>query len=93
MDLLAGFEVAFLDGFLTKFLFVFPFWWLCLCTGSGFVSQDLYHHGFFSASIKLPADYAAGVVVAFYVSNPAFHLISFFKKYLKFSFNFPFSLL
>ncbi|KAM0013996.1 putative xyloglucan:xyloglucosyl transferase [Helianthus debilis subsp. tardiflorus] len=38
-------------------------------TGSGFVSQDLYFHGFFSASIKLPADYTAGVVVAFYVSS------------------------
>lgn len=38
-------------------------------TGSGFVSQDLYLHGFFSASIKLPADYTAGVVVAFYVSD------------------------
>ncbi|XP_068663355.1 probable xyloglucan endotransglucosylase/hydrolase protein 28 [Aristolochia californica] len=38
-------------------------------TGSGFVSQDLYLHGFFSASIKLPADYTAGVVVAFYLSN------------------------
>ncbi|KAK1364154.1 hypothetical protein POM88_039715 [Heracleum sosnowskyi] len=36
-------------------------------TGSGFVSQDVYIHGFFSASIKLPADYTAGVVVAFYV--------------------------
>lgn len=36
--------------------------------GSGFVSHDLYKHGFFSASIKLPADYTAGVVVAFYVS-------------------------
>ncbi|KAH0453041.1 hypothetical protein IEQ34_017365 [Dendrobium chrysotoxum] len=38
-------------------------------TGSGFASQDLYLHGFFSASIKLPSDYAAGVVVAFYMSN------------------------
>ncbi|KAL7606165.1 probable xyloglucan endotransglucosylase/hydrolase protein 28 [Lactuca sativa] len=38
-------------------------------TGSGFESQDLYLHGFFSASIKLPADYTAGVVVAFYMSN------------------------
>ncbi|KAL0326805.1 UNVERIFIED_CONTAM: putative xyloglucan endotransglucosylase/hydrolase protein 28 [Sesamum angustifolium] len=37
-------------------------------TGSGFVSQDLYLHGYFSASIKLPADYT-GVVVAFYMSN------------------------
>ncbi|KAL9678853.1 hypothetical protein QQ045_016704 [Rhodiola kirilowii] len=38
-------------------------------TGSGFASQELYLHGFFSASIKLPADYTAGVVVAFYMSN------------------------
>ncbi|CAL9054773.1 unnamed protein product, partial [Musa banksii] len=37
--------------------------------GAGFASQGLYLHGFFSASIKLPADYAAGVVVAFYMSN------------------------
>lgn len=42
---------------------------LCLIAGSGFVSQDLYIHGFFSASIKLPTDYTAGVVVAFYVSS------------------------
>lgn len=39
-----------------------------MCAGSGFVSQELYLHGYFSASIKLPADYTAGVVVAFYVS-------------------------
>ncbi|KAF5443007.1 hypothetical protein F2P56_035605 [Juglans regia] len=38
-------------------------------TGSGFVSQDIYLHGFFGASIKLPAEYTAGVVVAFYMSN------------------------
>ncbi|KAG6493343.1 probable xyloglucan endotransglucosylase/hydrolase protein 28 [Zingiber officinale] len=38
-------------------------------TGAGFASQDLYLHGFFSASIKLPTDYTAGVVVAFYMSN------------------------
>ncbi|XP_042007687.1 probable xyloglucan endotransglucosylase/hydrolase protein 28 [Salvia splendens] len=38
-------------------------------TGAGFLSQDLYLHGYFSASIKLPADYTAGVVVAFYMSN------------------------
>ncbi|KAJ6812019.1 putative xyloglucan endotransglucosylase/hydrolase protein 28 [Iris pallida] len=38
-------------------------------SGAGFASQDLYLHGFFSASIKLPSDYAAGVVVAFYMSN------------------------
>ncbi|KAG6472513.1 hypothetical protein ZIOFF_069978 [Zingiber officinale] len=35
--------------------------------GVAFASQDLYLHGFFSASIKLPSDYVAGVVVAFYV--------------------------
>ncbi|XP_057740421.1 probable xyloglucan endotransglucosylase/hydrolase protein 28 [Arachis stenosperma] len=38
-------------------------------TGSGFVSHELYLHGYFSAKIKLPADYTAGVVVAFYMSN------------------------
>ncbi|GJN20221.1 hypothetical protein PR202_gb07571 [Eleusine coracana subsp. coracana] len=38
-------------------------------TGSGFVSKSAYHHGFFSASIQLPDDYTAGVVVAFYLSN------------------------
>jgi xyloglucan:xyloglucosyl transferase len=38
-------------------------------TGSGFRSQESYLHGFFSASIKLPSDYTAGVVVAFYMSN------------------------
>ncbi|KAM3314591.1 hypothetical protein ACQJBY_033418 [Aegilops geniculata] len=38
-------------------------------TGSGFASQGAYLHGLFSASIKLPSDYAAGVVVAFYMSN------------------------
>ncbi|KAK8477804.1 hypothetical protein V6N13_001164 [Hibiscus sabdariffa] len=32
----------------------------------GLDSQDLYLHGYFSASIKLHADYIAGVVVAFY---------------------------
>ncbi|XP_057477803.1 probable xyloglucan endotransglucosylase/hydrolase protein 28 [Actinidia eriantha] len=42
-------------------------------TGSGFVSHDLYLHGFFSASIKLPTDYTAGVVVAFYMSNGDMH--------------------
>ncbi|BAF07678.1 probable xyloglucan endotransglucosylase/hydrolase protein 30 [Oryza sativa Japonica Group] len=38
-------------------------------TGSGFMSSSMYQHGFFSASIKLPSDYTAGVVVAFYTSN------------------------
>ncbi|CAN1297383.1 Probable xyloglucan endotransglucosylase/hydrolase protein 28 [Linum perenne] len=51
------------SNFLIFFCF-FPF-----VAGSGFVSQDLYAHGYFSASIKLPADYTAGVVVAFYMSN------------------------
>ncbi|OAY70631.1 putative xyloglucan endotransglucosylase/hydrolase protein 30, partial [Ananas comosus] len=36
---------------------------------SGFISSDMYLHGFFSASIKLPSDYTAGIVVAFYTSN------------------------
>ncbi|XP_075519286.1 putative xyloglucan endotransglucosylase/hydrolase protein 30 [Primulina tabacum] len=38
-------------------------------TGSGFKSSDLYNHGFFSAKIKLPSDYTAGIVVAFYTTN------------------------
>ncbi|KAI3444885.1 hypothetical protein Pfo_001550 [Paulownia fortunei] len=38
-------------------------------TGSGFQSSDLYNHGFFSAKIKLPSDYTAGIVVAFYTTN------------------------
>ncbi|KAL9259222.1 putative xyloglucan endotransglucosylase/hydrolase protein 29 [Drosera capensis] len=38
-------------------------------SGSGFMSHDIYLHGFFSASVKLPADYTAGIVVAFYMSN------------------------
>ncbi|CAL9066496.1 unnamed protein product, partial [Musa banksii] len=42
-------------------------------SGSGFISSDLYDHGFFSASIKLPSDYTAGVVVAFYTSNGDIH--------------------
>ncbi|XP_077237766.1 xyloglucan:xyloglucosyl transferase 33 [Tasmannia lanceolata] len=38
-------------------------------SGSGFVSQNNYYYGFFSAAIKLPSDYSAGVVVAFYMTN------------------------
>ncbi|XP_047315025.1 probable xyloglucan endotransglucosylase/hydrolase protein 30 [Impatiens glandulifera] len=38
-------------------------------TGSGFKSSDLYDHGLFSARIKLPSDYTAGIVVAFYTTN------------------------
>ncbi|KAL6867525.1 hypothetical protein ACP4OV_015549 [Aristida adscensionis] len=38
-------------------------------TGAGFASQGAYLHGLFSARIKLPAAHAAGVVVAFYMSN------------------------
>ncbi|PRQ18977.1 putative xyloglucan:xyloglucosyl transferase [Rosa chinensis] len=38
-------------------------------TGSGFISSSLYDHGFFSAKIKLPSDYTAGICVAFYTSN------------------------
>ncbi|KAG6606277.1 putative xyloglucan endotransglucosylase/hydrolase protein 30, partial [Cucurbita argyrosperma subsp. sororia] len=38
-------------------------------TGSGFISSKMYKHGFFSARIKLPSDYTAGIVVAFYTSN------------------------
>jgi hypothetical protein len=40
-------------------------------SGSGFISSDYYHHGFFSANVRLPKDHTAGVVVAFYVSDLA----------------------
>ncbi|KAI4372375.1 hypothetical protein MLD38_010616 [Melastoma candidum] len=38
-------------------------------TGAGFITSDMYQHGFFSAQIKLPSVYTAGVVVTFYMSN------------------------
>ncbi|KAJ6794911.1 putative xyloglucan endotransglucosylase/hydrolase protein 33 [Iris pallida] len=38
-------------------------------SGSGFKSREMYYYGFFSAAIRLPSDYSAGVVVAFYMSN------------------------
>ncbi|KVH97308.1 probable xyloglucan endotransglucosylase/hydrolase protein 28 [Cynara cardunculus var. scolymus] len=42
--------------------------------GSGFVSRSTYHHGFFTASIKLPNNtYSAGVVATFYAQNNAFN--------------------
>ncbi|KAK8487004.1 hypothetical protein V6N11_068374 [Hibiscus sabdariffa] len=37
---------------------------------SGFISSSIYSHEFFSAKIKLPSDYTARIVVAFYTSNP-----------------------
>ncbi|KAI3822312.1 hypothetical protein L1987_09901 [Smallanthus sonchifolius] len=36
-------------------------------SGSGIISTDYYNYGFFSARIKLPMKYTAGIVVAFYV--------------------------
>lgn len=39
-----------------------------LFAGAGLVSKNTYHYGFFSARLKLPAGFASGVVVAFYVS-------------------------
>ncbi|KAL0326683.1 UNVERIFIED_CONTAM: putative xyloglucan endotransglucosylase/hydrolase protein 30 [Sesamum angustifolium] len=38
-------------------------------SGSGIISSDYYNYGFFSASIKMPSTYTAGIVVAFYTSN------------------------
>ncbi|EYU45258.1 hypothetical protein MIMGU_mgv1a008549mg [Erythranthe guttata] len=38
-------------------------------SGSGIISSDYYKYGFFSASIKMPSRYTAGIVVAFYTSN------------------------
>ncbi|KAL7111160.1 hypothetical protein ACP275_05G070400 [Erythranthe tilingii] len=36
-------------------------------SGSGIISSDYYMYGFFSASIKMPSRYTAGIVVAFYM--------------------------
>ncbi|XP_059656898.1 probable xyloglucan endotransglucosylase/hydrolase protein 30 [Cornus florida] len=41
-------------------------------SGSGFISTDYYNYGLFSANIKLPSNYSAGIVVAFYTSNTDF---------------------
>ncbi|KAL2546991.1 putative xyloglucan endotransglucosylase/hydrolase protein 33 [Forsythia ovata] len=38
-------------------------------SGSGLMSKNKYHYGFFSAAMKLPAGFTSGVVVAFYLSN------------------------
>lgn len=38
-------------------------------SGSGFVSLDNYMYAYYSASIKLPQKYTAGIVLAFYTSN------------------------
>ncbi|KAK9119664.1 hypothetical protein Scep_017757 [Stephania cephalantha] len=38
-------------------------------SGAGFVSQNSYKYGFFSAAIKVPSGYTSGVVIAFYMSN------------------------
>ena len=72
MKELASFFSPFFSGFFLFFLFVLnsanlSFFLFIFFSGFGFMSQDFYLHGFFGASIKLPADYTAGVVVAFYV--------------------------
>ena len=54
----------------------FYFKFLCGFSGAGFISANLYKHGFFSANIKLPAEYTAGVVVAFYVSDEVDRLLA-----------------
>ncbi|KAI7995727.1 putative xyloglucan endotransglucosylase/hydrolase protein 30 [Camellia lanceoleosa] len=38
-------------------------------SGSGFISSDYYNYELFSAKIKLPSNYSAGIVVAFYISS------------------------
>ncbi|PWA54851.1 concanavalin A-like lectin/glucanase domain, Xyloglucan endotransglucosylase/hydrolase [Artemisia annua] len=44
-------------------------------TGAGFRSSDLYNHGLFSAKIKLPSDYTAGIVVAFYTCGDPYLMV------------------
>jgi xyloglucan:xyloglucosyl transferase len=43
--------------------------WFRGISGAGFISSKMYKYGFFSANIKLPGDYTAGLCVAFYVSD------------------------
>ncbi|KAK2969644.1 hypothetical protein RJ640_025821 [Escallonia rubra] len=40
-----------------------------LRSSSGFASKEIFLHGYFSSTIKLPENYTAGVVVTFYASN------------------------
>ncbi|XP_050237327.1 probable xyloglucan endotransglucosylase/hydrolase protein 27 [Mercurialis annua] len=43
-------------------------------TGCGFTSRNSYYHAYYSASIKLPSNYSAGVVVTFYTSNSKYYV-------------------
>ncbi|KAK8926433.1 putative xyloglucan endotransglucosylase/hydrolase protein 33 [Platanthera zijinensis] len=38
-------------------------------SGCGIRSKSMFYHGFFSAAVKLPSGFTAGVVLAFYMSN------------------------
>lgn len=58
---------AFLN-FKTVIVFLTLICFRVLGSGSGLVSKDRYHHGFFSVGIKLPMGDTSGVVLAFYVS-------------------------
>jgi len=42
----------------------------------------MYQHGFFSANIKLPSNYTAGICVAFYVSIHKIIFVNFFNQFL-----------
>lgn len=61
------FDCSFFFFFCSDFLIDF--------SGSGFISSKMYNHGFFSARIKLPSDYTAGIVVAFYVSSDGWSFV------------------
>ncbi|PIN13339.1 Xyloglucan:xyloglucosyl transferase [Handroanthus impetiginosus] len=53
-------------------------------TSSGFHSKLMYVHGYFETSLKLPGNYTAGVVVAFYTSNE--HKYPFYRDEIDFEF-------
>ncbi|KAK6142659.1 hypothetical protein DH2020_023007 [Rehmannia glutinosa] len=53
-------------------------------TSSGFHSKLMYAHGYFQTSLKLPENYTAGVVVAFYACNN--HKYPFHRDEIDFEF-------
>lgn len=74
-----------------RFIFscmIFFFNWLSFFyIGSGFISSNMYQHGFFSANIKLPSNYSAGICVAFYVSiHKIIIFLNFFNQSLLYMF-------
>ncbi|CAN4076309.1 unnamed protein product [Withania somnifera] len=67
--LLNRFSGKSINYFKNILLYLFVCKFILYIAGSGVISTEYYNYGFFSASIKLPGVYTAGIVVAFYTSN------------------------